>query len=292
MLAGIEAGGTKFICAVAEHPAYIRDRIEIPTTTPDETLQHVRDFFSAQKSISAIGIAAFGPLDLDKGSRSFGQVLKTPKPGWSGASYKSAFSAFNVPLRIETDVSGACLGEYLHGAGQRMKTLAYVTVGTGIGAGVVQHGEIRNGAGHYEMGHITVAQDREADAFRCCCPFHEDCLEGLASGTAIQARWGKRLSELGSGHVSIAIEADYLAQLALTITLTHRPDAIVFGGGVMQTPGLIDALRRETSTRLGGYLTDKRLSGDLSSYIVPPALGGDAGITGALALARSAHAHG
>ncbi|MGB3627065.1 MAG: ROK family protein, partial [Henriciella sp.] len=186
MLGGIEAGGTKFICAVAEHPAYSRDSTEIPTTTPDETFARVRAFFSAQKTISAIGIAAFGPLDLDKGSRTYGHVLNTPKQGWSGASYKAALSSFNVPIRVETDVSGACLGEYLHGAGQRLKTLAYVTVGTGIGAGIVQHGEIRNGAGHYEMGHITVAQDYQADPFRCFCPFHEDRLEGLASGTAIQ----------------------------------------------------------------------------------------------------------
>ncbi|MEQ9316713.1 MAG: ROK family protein [Henriciella sp.] len=287
MLAGIEAGGTKFICAVAEHPAYIRDRIEIPTTTPAETFAKVRDFLSAQRSISAIGIAAFGPVDLDKGSRTFGHVLNTPKPGWTGANYKAAFAGFNVPIRIETDVSGACLGEYLHGAGQRLKTLAYVTVGTGIGAGIVQHGEIRNGAGHYEMGHIAVWQDIQSDPFRCHCPFHEDCLEGLASGPAIKARWGKSLSELGPGHVGFALEADYLAQLALAITLMHRPDAIIFGGGVMQTPDLLNALRRETANRLGGYLADKRLIGDLSAYIVPPALGGNAGITGALALARS-----
>ncbi|WP_084398892.1 ROK family protein [Henriciella aquimarina] len=285
MLAGIEAGGTRMVCAVAEHPAHIRERIEIPTTTPEETFGHIRDFLKAQRSVRAIGVAAFGPVDIDKRSKTYGQVLNTPKPGWTGASWFKAFSGFTVPFKIESDVSGACLGEYAHGAGRHQKTLAYVTVGTGIGAGIVNDGRVRNGTGHYEMGHIPVRRDPD-DTYGGHCPFHADCLEGLACGPAIQARWGEPLSHLGEG--AVALEASYLSQLALTIILAHMPGRIIVGGGVMKTPGLIEALREQTQDRLAGYVRRGALSGDLSDYIVPPGLGEAAGVTGALLLAQQA----
>ncbi|WP_370233966.1 MULTISPECIES: ROK family protein [Henriciella] len=285
MLAGIEAGGTKMVCAVAEHPAHIRERIEIPTTSPEETFAHIQDFFADQKNIRSIGIAAFGPVDTDRRSKTYGDVLNTPKPGWSGASWVRAMAAYTTPFAIESDVSGACLAEYIYGAGRHQKTLAYVTVGTGIGAGIVHEGRVRTGTGHYEMGHIPVRRD-PYDKYGGHCPFHADCLEGLASGPAIDARWGGPLSEMGEGE--IALEASYLSQLALTLILTHMPGRIIFGGGVMKTPGLIDAIREQTADRLAGYFSRGDLSGDLSEYIVPPALGDDAGISGALLLAQQA----
>ncbi len=286
MLAGIEAGGTKFVCAVAEHPAYIRDRIEIPTTTPQETFSRVRAFLDRQKSISAIGVASFGPVDINRHSASYGALLNTPKPGWAGASYIRALSHYRVPIKLESDVSGACLGEYVHGAGQHQKTLAYVTVGTGIGAGIVHDGRVRGGIGHYEMGHIQVRHDLARDPYTGRCPYHGDCLEGLACGPAILDRWGQNLSSLGKAE--IALEAEYLSQLAATIILTHMPGRIIFGGGVMKTPGLIEALREQTRKRLSGYVTTGPLGRDFGYFIVPPGLGDDAGITGALVLARQA----
>lgn len=288
MLAGIEAGGTKFVCAVAEHPAYIRDRVEFPTTTPEDTFAKVRDFLAAQKSISGIGIAAFGPIDIDRQSRTYATVLNTPKPGWSGASYKRAFSSFSVPMKVESDVSGACLGEYAHGAGKRQKTLAYVTVGTGIGAGIVHQGKVRGGIGHYEVGHITVRHDHARDPYPGRCPFHGDCLEGLACGPAIVDRYGRQLSDFAPNSPEIGLQADYLSELALTLILTQMPGRIVFGGGVMKTPGLMDALRQRTRHRLAGYVTTGPLGRDFSDYLVPPELGHNAGVIGALELARQA----
>ena len=288
MLAGIEAGGTKFICAVAEHPAHIRELIEIPTTTPAETFARVRDFLSAQTSIRALGIAAFGPIDIDRRSPHYGTVLHTPKPGWRGASYTKALRAFTVPLRVKSDVSGACLGEYAHGAGKLQKTLAYVTVGTGIGAGIVHEGRIRSGIGHFEMGHIPVQRDARRDPFPGRCPWHGDCLEGLACGPAIIDRWGRDLSGFDPDSDAVALEAHYLSQLAVTIILTHMPGRIIFGGGVMKAAGLMDALREETHRRLAGYVTTGPLGRTFEDYIAPPALGDNAGITGALELARQA----
>lgn len=286
MLAGIEAGGTKFICAVAEHPAYIRERIEIPTTTPDKTFGKVRAFLDSQRTISSIGIASFGPVDIDRHSPAYGSLLNTPKPGWAGTSYIRALSDYRVPMKIQSDVAGACLGEYAHGAGQHQKTLAYVTVGTGIGAGIVHDGRVRSGIGHYEMGHIPVQHDLGRDRFAGRCPYHGDCLEGLACGPAILDRWGRPLSELGQDE--IRLEAGYLSQLATTIILAHMPGRIIFGGGVMKAPGLLEALRQQTKKRLAGYLSTGALGRDFGYYIVPPGLGDDAGITGALALARQA----
>ncbi|WP_300393968.1 ROK family protein [Henriciella sp.] len=286
MLAAIESGGTKFVCALAETPERVLHRVEIPTTTPDETFARVREVFAAYQGITALGIAAFGPVDIDPASPTHGEVLVTSKPNWQGASYVEAFASLGVPMKIESDVSGACLGEWAHGAGQNAPVVAYVTVGTGIGAGVVHEGRILNGIGHFEMGHIPVVRP-DGDTAKSTCPIHDDCLEGLASGPSIMARWGKPLSELARDHEAVDLEARYLAQLARTITLTHMPSRIIFGGGVMKTSGLIDAVRHHTRAGLGGYVAQTR-TGDLSDVILPAALGDNAGITGALMLAQQA----
>lgn len=286
MLAGIETGGTKTVCAIAETPTRILHRIELPTTTPDETFARIRQALVPYRPLNAIGIAAFGPVGIDPDSPAYGEVLVTSKPGWQGASYIKALAGFDCPVRIQSDVAGACLGEWAHGAGQGQRVLAYVTVGTGIGAGIVHDGRILNGVGHYEMGHIPVIRP-PGDAAVSQCPIHSDCLEGLASGPAIFARWGQPLSGLPPGHKAIDMEAAYLAQLARTITLTHMPGRIVFGGGVMKTPGLIEAVRRQTGASLSGYVSQAR-EDKLADYITAPALGDDAGVTGALMLAEQA----
>lgn len=292
ILGAIEAGGTKFVCAVADASGQLIDNTAIPTTTPAETFSAVRQFFETRTNhdttISGLGIAAFGPIEINPLASNYGSILKTPKPGWTGASFVNAFSALKAPIVVDTDVNGACLGEFSQGAGRGCNTLAYVTVGTGIGAGIVKNGISLSGTNHYELGHIKPPRDINRDTFAGRCPFHGDCLEGLASGPAIFDRWGANLSELPVDHGAIDLEAEYLSHLALTIILAHMPERIIFGGGVMKAPGLFELLRAKTKSLLGGYMTTSALAGDLTDYIVPPGLGDLAGVTGAISLARRA----
>lgn len=291
MLGAIEAGGTRITCAIGPAPGQVRTSQSFPTSDPGTNFQQVRAFFDQARSdhgrVSAIGIAAFGPIDIDPGSPSYGTVLRTPKPGWAGANWIDALHRFGCPVAVDTDVNGAALGEWIGGAGRDCRTLAYVTVGTGIGAGVLQNGRSLSGAGHYEMGHIYPPHDYESDPFPGRCPFHKDCLEGLANGPSITDRWGVTLSELPSGHQAYALQAGYLAHLAATLVLTHMPDRIIFGGGVMKAPGLIERLRSATRPLLAGYISTGPATGNLDAFIVPPALGDAAGITGALAMAEA-----
>ncbi|MEZ5998705.1 MAG: ROK family protein [Hyphomonas sp.] len=288
MLGAVEAGGTKIICATATAPGQIVSRTSLPTESPEVTFRRIREFFAAAAPLRAIGIGAFGPLDVAPASPGYGTVLPTPKPGWTGADWRAAFAGAGCPVAVDTDVNAAALGEYAHGAGRGCKTLAYVTVGTGIGAGILHAGQPLAGTGHYEMGHIYPPQDADVGDFPGTCSFHGRCLEGLASGTAIRARWGWPLSDLPAAHPAHGIVATYLAHLAVAITLTHMPDRILFGGGVMKAPGLMDRVRTATSNLLAGYVSHGPASGDLADYIQPPALGDDAGITGALILAERA----
>lgn len=288
----VEAGGTKTVCAIADGAGALRARLALPTERPDQTFPRIRAFFEEHISdghaLAAIGVAAFGPVDINPRSPSYGAILATPKPHWSGANFRDALTDLAPKIVVDTDVNGAGLGEWLYGAGRGVGTLAYVTVGTGIGAGVLTNGHALSGFSHYEMGHIRPGRDC-ADPFRGCCPYHGDCLEGLASGPAIAARWGAPLNALTDPDARAAagdLEARYLAHLAWTLIVTHAPERIVFGGGVMKAPGLIDALRAHTRALVGDYLNHPVLAGDLSGYIVAPALGDDAGVTGAAALAR------
>jgi len=297
MLGGVEAGGTKIVCAVGSSPEQILASEAIPTTDPAASFQQVCAFFDKAQAehgrLDAIGVAAFGPVDIDPGSPAYGTVLRTPKPGWAGANWVDGLNRLPCPVTVDTDVNGAALGEWRLGAGKGCDTLAYVTVGTGIGAGVLQNGRSLSGAGHYEMGHIYPPHDYESDPFPGRCPFHRDCLEGLASGPSIIDRWGITLSEMPVGHPAFALQAGYLAHLAATIILTHMPDRIVFGGSVMKAPGLMERLRAATRILLAEYLSCGPAGGDLKDYLVPPALGDKAGVTGALALAeaRTANPH-
>jgi fructokinase len=263
----------------------------LPTADPVASFQQVCAFFDqAQAShgrIAAIGVAAFGPIDTDPGSPSYGTLKRTPKPCWAGANWIDGLNRLPCPVAIDTDVNGAALGEWQLGAGKGLRTLAYVTVGTGIGVGILKNGRSLSGMAHFEMGHIYPPHDYESDPFPGRCPFHNDCLEGLASGPAISDRWGLNLSELPSGHPAFELEAGYLAHLAATIVLTHMPDRIIFGGSVMKAPGLLERVRAAMRALLADYLVCNPAGGDLSTYLVPPALGDLSGITGALHMAES-----
>jgi len=292
LIGAIEAGGTKFVLAVAREDGAIIAETRIPTRTPPETFPAIAAFFQAATAehgaLAAFGVASFGPIDIDPLSPAYGTFTTTPKPGWSGARFHDVLGQFGAPIVVDTDVNGAALGEWSAGAGQGTRTLAYTTVGTGIGSGIVQAGRPMMGFSHYESGHIAMARDPQRDPFPGCCPYHGDCLEGLASGPAIEARWGTSLSKLATPAEQVAVIAGYLAQLAANLVLLHMPDRLIFGGGVMKTPRLIEALRLETERRLGGYVSAPQLDPGLERYIVAPGLGDQAGITGAVLLGKSA----
>lgn len=290
-IGAIEAGGTKCVLALARADGAILDRTRIATGPPAETLGAIAAWFDAAQTrhgtIGAFGIGSFGPIELDRGSPDWGRFTTTPKPGWRGASWSEALGPFAVPIALDTDVNAAALGEWLAGAGRGARTIAYTTVGTGVGTGVLHAGRPMRGAAHYEAGHVLVRRARDDD-WPGVCPYHGDCLEGLASGPAIIARWGHDLSQAGAAQVPQV--AGYLAHLAASLVLLHMPDRLIFGGGVMKAAGLIEALRQATRTMLGGYVA--AWDGALEERIVGPALGDDAGVTGAIELGRRALASG
>ncbi len=286
----IEAGGTKFVCAAGYGPLEIADsrREVIATTTPQVTLGAVVAFFERIRNdggvFAGIGVAAFGPVDVDRQSPTWGSILATPKPGWSGVSLTRPLERFECPVTIDTDVNAAALAEARYGAGAGVASVAYVTVGTGIGGGVALEGGTIRGMLHPEMGHIRVRRDPRDLAFAGICPFHGDCLEGLASGPAIVARWNARLGELAPEHPAHEIIGGYLGQLAATIALVLSAQRIVFGGGVMNGR-LLAHIRATAARELGGYLPVEERGGGFERLIVEPSLGGLAGIAGALLLA-------
>ncbi len=285
-IGAIEAGGTKFVLALASPDGVILERARIATRAPADTFAEMAAWFEAAAarhgSIAAFGVGSFGPIVLDPASPDFATYTTTPKPGWSGASLRAALARFAAPLALDTDVNAAALGEWLAGAGRGAGSLAYTTIGTGIGTGVLKDGAVMAGWSHYESGHLLVRRDPARDPFTGMCPFHGDCLEGLASGPAIAARWGHDLSEATGEQVELI--AGYAAQLAAALVLLHRPERLIFGGGVMKAPGMVGQLRLLTRRRLAGYIAE--WDEDLTSRIVLPALGDDAGITGAIELGR------
>jgi len=292
LIGAIEAGGTKFVLALARENGEVLASTRIPTQTPAECFPAMAEFFrsaaSTHGAIGSFGVASFGPIDIDPASPDYGRFTTTPKPGWAGARFHDVLSAFGAPIVVDTDVNGAALGEWAEGAGMGCDTVAYTTIGTGIGSGIVHKGRPLMGFSHYESGHIPMPHDRVVDPFPGCCPYHGDCLEGLACGPAIEQRWGASLSKLGHPADKVELIAGYIAQLAATLVLLHMPDRLIFGGGVMKAPGLIEALRRETERKLGGYVKARQLDPGLESYIVTPGLGDEAGITGAISLGRQA----
>ncbi|GAB4132674.1 MAG: ROK family protein [Rhodothalassiaceae bacterium] len=288
---GLELGGTKTICLIGSGPEDIRAEARFSTRHPDLTLADCLAFLRrhhAAQPLTALGIASFGPLDRDPASPGWGRLFKTPKPGWSGVDIVGPFAeALGIPVIIETDVAGAAYAEGRWGAARGLSHYAYVTVGTGIGGALINEGRLVQGISHSELGHIAVPHDRMRDPYEGVCPFHGDCLEGLASGPAIAARWGLPAEALPPDHPAFALEAEYLSALALALILIAMPERILWGGGVMQAPQLLPLLRSRTRERLGGYLPLPPLEDDLASLLAPAGLGARAGPLGALALAMS-----
>ena len=291
LLGAVEAGGTKFNCAVGDGPHSLLGRARIETTTPAPTLAAVVEFFAHAERvhgpIAAFGIGSFGPVELDRAAPGWGRLLTTPKPGWSGADLVAPLrTRFGRPLALEVDVGAAALAEARLGAGLGVRSLAYVTVGTGIGAGFIIDDRPLHGMMHPEAGHIPVRRAPGDADFRGVCPFHGDCLEGLASGPAVQARWNHTLDRLGTAQQDVI--AYYLGQLCANLAMTLSCERVVMGGGVMRTAGLLELIRGHTRALLNGYLPRPRHHGDLRDFIVTPALGEDAGLAGAMLLAADA----
>lgn len=291
----LEAGGTKFICAIGTGPGDLRAELMIPTSEPGETLAAVHHFFdSAQEKhgpFAGLGIAAFGPIDLNPASPTWGSITTTPKAGWGNTDIAQRFvCAYGKPVAFDTDVNGAALGEAHWGAGRDAETVAYVTVGTGVGGGISIAGRPLHGLMHPEMGHIRV-QRHPDDTYAGCCPFHGDCLEGLASGPSIVGRWNSLLSLLPDDHPGWDIEAFYITQLLHAITCIASPHRIVLGGGAGGHPAILARVRHGLRVSLGGYFAKEPLVSRLDEYVVAPALGVRSGLLGALRLAQLAAAN-
>lgn len=293
LFGGIEAGGTKFICAVGNGPEDIRADVSIPTTTPAETIDRALAFFRKETAVhgplKAIGIAAFGPLNPDPGSPTWGTITTTPKPGWANTPLGNAVrEALGVPVGFDSDVNGAALGEHRWGAGQGCDPLVYLTVGTGIGGGGLINGELMHGLIHPEMGHISIPHHWDKDPYPGSCPYHGDCLEGLAAGPALEGRWGKPGNELPAEHPAWDLEAFYLAEAVATIISILSPHRIIIGGGVLEQSTLLPKIRRLVGAKLNGYVRHPSILDSIDDYIVAPGLGNKAGVLGAFALAELA----
>jgi fructokinase len=287
---GIEAGGTKFVCAVGSHPDYILNQISFKTTTPRETLKRVIDFFKKylkKHQLQSIGIGSFGPLDLNRESPTYGYITATPKQNWQNVDILGKIkNAFNIPVAIDTDVNTAALGEYTWGAAKGLYNFIYLTIGTGIGGGCLINGHPVEGISHPEMGHIAIPHDRDLDPFPGICPFHQDCFEGLASGPAIKERWGIAAENLAENHDAWKLEANYIAFALVNYTYILSPNRIILGGGVMNNAQLLPLIHPRVIDLLGEYIPSEDLRRQIQSYIVQPKLQNKAGVLGAIALAQ------
>ena len=291
---GIEAGGTKFVCAVGTGPGDLHHEERFPTTTPEETLGRCLNYFrrraAAGDHIDALGIASFGPVDPNPESAKFGYITSTPKPGWKNTDFVGPLKKeLQIPVAFDTDVNVAAFGEQAWGAAQGLNTFIYLTIGTGIGGGGLVNGKLMHGLIHPEMGHIRVPHDLQEDPFPGRCPYHGDCLEGLACGPAIEERWQKPGRELGEDHPAWDLEAKYLGYAVVNFICTLSPQRVILGGGVMDTPGLHEKVRGHVHRLLNGYVDSPDLLERLDHYIVSPGLGNQSGVLGAIALARAVH---
>ena len=290
LFAGIEAGGTKFICGIGTQDGEILAETRIPTTTPADTLSRCVDFFEEQRArfgdFSAIGVASFGPLDPRLASVKYGHILPTPKSGWSNAGIVGMLrKAFDLPIGFDTDVNGAALGEWRWGAAKGVDNFIYLTIGTGVGGGAMVNSKLMHGLLHPEMGHIPLPKDDDAISV---CPFHDDCFEGLASGPAIEKRWGLKAEMLDARHPAWEAEASLIARALRSFICTLSPERIILGGGVMEQSHLFPIIREKTLAELNGYVQSVQILERINEYIVPVALEGKAGILGAFVLAERA----
>ena len=291
LVGGIEAGGTKFVCAVGSGPDDVRQLLRIPTTTPRETIARAIEFFETARGkhgpLASIGIASFGPIDPKPESPTYGYITSTPKPGWGNTDFAGAVArGLGLPVGFDTDVNVAALGEWRWGAGQGLDNLIYLTIGTGIGGGGLFNGRLMHGLVHPEMGHIRVPHDRAADPYPGHCPYHADCLEGLACGPAMNERWKTPGQNLPADHPAWALEAGYLAWALVNIICTLSPERIILGGGVMSNTQLFPLIRARVAELLNGYVQSPSIQQAIDQYIVPTGLGDRSGVLGALALAQ------
>lgn len=286
--AGIEGGGTKFVVACGSGPDDLGTPVVYPTTTPDATLSRAIDEVRRCGPVAAVGVASFGPVDLRPGSDTYGHIMETPKSGWSGTDVAGRLrEGLGIPVGFDTDVNGAALAEHRWGAARDVDSFIYVTVGTGIGGGGLVRGEPMHGLSHPEMGHMRIPRHPD-DEFGGGCPFHGDCLEGMAAGPALEERWGRRAENLGPDTAAaVALEGWYLGTAFANLALALSPERIVAGGGVMKLPGLFDRVRDRFLESLNGYLKPAPVL-DPASFIVAPGLGDRAGVLGAIALASDA----
>ncbi|MCP4421875.1 MAG: ROK family protein [Chloroflexi bacterium] len=292
LFGGIEAGGTKFVCAIGSGPNDIRAEVRFPTTQPDETIKQAIDFFQSQinefGALTAIGIASFGPVDPNPASATFGHITTTPKPGWANVDLGGIIQrTFNLPIGFDTDVNGAALAEGRWGAARGLGNFIYLTIGTGVGGGGLVNGRLLHGLIHPEMGHIPLPHDWEKDPFPGKCPFHGDCFEGMAAGPAIEERWQTKGQHLPPDHPAWELEAHYIALALRSFICTLSPQRIILGGGVMDQPQLFPLVRQKTQDTLNGYVQSPTILDHIESYIVPPKLGNQAGVLGAIALASA-----
>lgn len=287
MLGAIEAGGTKFVCAVGKEDGTLIERIQFDTLSPEETMPQIVAFFR-KYDIKSLGVGSFGPVDIDPNSHTYGNITATPKKGWRDFPFLSRLqNEFDVPMEFNTDVNAAALGEVMHGAAQDVDSCLYITVGTGIGAGAVNNGQLLQGLSHPEMGH-TIVRRHADDSYEGTCPYHGDCLEGLAAGPAIERRWGKKGIELQDKQEVWELEAYYLAQALMQFILILTPKRIVMGGGVMKQKQMFPLIQQKVQELLNGYVPVPEIVEHIDSFIVPPKLGDNAGIVGALMLAKRA----
>lgn len=291
---GIEAGGTKFVLGYGTCPDDLQGRISIPTEDPETTMKAVVNYIKdVQKKtkILAIGAAVFGPMDPNPKSPTFGYITTTPKLGWTHYNFVGRLKQdFDLPVGFDTDVNVAAMAEYTWGAAQGLSDFLYITVGTGIGAGGMVNGQLLHGHAHPEMGHILIPHDKQLDPFEGVCPYHKDCLEGLASGPAMKARWKVDSAlDLADTHKAWDLEAHYLGVALSTYTMCLAPQKIVMGGGVMRHPNLIERIKPKLTQALGGYIKTPAVTRDLDRYISLPGLVENSGVCGAIALAKLAY---
>jgi fructokinase len=289
---GIEAGGTKFVCLVGSGPSDIKAEIRYPTTSPQETIDHAIEFFKAQEKelgapIEAVGVACFGPIDLHPDSPTYGTITSTPKAGWTNTPVVAPLQkALNIPVAFDHDVMVAGIGEGTWGAAQGLSDFIYLTIGTGIGGGIISRGKPVHGLVHSEIGHMRLPHDLHEDPFTGACPFHGDCFEGLASGPAIEKRWGQPGYTLPRDHPAWDLEAEYIALAVTNLTLNTSPEMIILGGGVMDQPQLLPVIHKRVLELLNGYIRSDKILNHMNEYIVTPGLGNRSGGLGAIAIAR------
>lgn len=287
-IGALEAGGTKMVCSLGDEKGNVFERVSFKTQKPEDTLPEIISFFQA-KEVEALGVGTFGPVELNKNSPAYGSITSTPKPGWRDYPLLAVLKdALHVPIGFDTDVNAAAFAEHKLGAGKGLQNIVYVTVGTGIGGGVVSMGQLVHGLVHPELGHMLLRQDERDPMKDGVCPYHKGCLEGLAAGPSIEKRFGIKAEELPEDHLAWEIETGYLAQMCVNLMMVLSPEKIILGGGVMQQQHLFAPIRARVLTLLNGYVSNEKVISAIDDYIVAPGLGIHSGVIGALLMGADA----